>query len=140
MSSERLARAARIHGRDKVAVGEVVLPPIGDDELLLRVVSSSMCLSTYKAMSLGSEHKRVPDTISSDPVITGHEFAGVLEEVGDELAQPVERGSERRRPDDGRRECELHPLHFGVVHLHRRLLRAAARTDCHEREEHGGHP
>ena len=45
-----------------------------------------MCLSTYKAMSLGSEHKRVPDTISTDPVITGHEFAGVLEEVGDELA------------------------------------------------------
>ena len=45
-----------------------------------------MCLSTYKAMSLGSEHKRVPDTISTDPVITGHEFAGVLEEVGDDLA------------------------------------------------------
>ena len=86
MSSERLARAARIHGRDKVAVGEVVLPPIGDDELLLRVVSSSMCLSTYKALSLGEEHKRVPDDLAGTPVITGHEFAGVLEEVGPELA------------------------------------------------------
>ena len=82
----RLTRAARIHGTHKVAVGEFELPDIGPDELLLRVVSSSMCLSTYKAMSLGSDHKRVPDTISSDPVITGHEFAGVLEEVGDELA------------------------------------------------------
>lgn len=82
----RLTRAARIHGTDKVAVSEFGLPDIGPDELLLRVVSSSMCLSTYKAMSLGSEHKRVPDTIFSDPVITGHEFAGVLEEVGDELA------------------------------------------------------
>jgi threonine dehydrogenase-like Zn-dependent dehydrogenase len=86
VSSERLARAARIHGRDKVAVGEVVLPPIGDDELLLRVVSSSMCLSTYKALSLGEEHKRVPDDLAGTPVITGHEFAGVLEEVGPELA------------------------------------------------------
>lgn len=82
----RLTRAARIHGTHKVAVSEFGLPDIGPDELLLRVVSSSMCLSTYKAMSLGSDHKRVPDTISSDPVITGHEFAGVLEEVGDELA------------------------------------------------------
>jgi threonine dehydrogenase-like Zn-dependent dehydrogenase len=82
----RLTRAARIHGTHKVGVSEFELPEIGPDELLLRVVSSSMCLSTYKAMSLGSEHKRVPDTISSDPVITGHEFAGVLEEVGDELA------------------------------------------------------
>ncbi len=69
-----------------MAVSEFGLPDIGPDELLLRVVSSSMCLSTYKAMSLGSDHKRVPDTISTDPVITGHEFAGVLEEVGDELA------------------------------------------------------
>lgn len=82
----RLTRAARIHGTHKVAVSEFGLPDIAPDELLLRVVSSSMCLSTYKAMSLGSDHKRVPDTISSDPVITGHEFAGVLEEVGDDLA------------------------------------------------------
>lgn len=82
----RLTRAARIHGTHKVAVGEFELPEIGPDELLLRVVSSSMCLSTYKAMSLGSDHKRVPDTISDEPVITGHEFAGVLEEVGDDLA------------------------------------------------------
>jgi hypothetical protein len=81
-TSGRLTRAARIHGTHKIAVSEFPLPDIGPDELLLRVVSSSMCLSTYKALSLGSEHKRVPDTISSDPVITGHEFAGVIEEVG----------------------------------------------------------
>ena len=80
-----LARAARIHGKDKVAVGEVELPEIGPDELLLRVVSSSMCLSTYKALSLGEEHKRVPDDVSGAPAITGHEFAGVLEEVGSDL-------------------------------------------------------
>jgi threonine dehydrogenase-like Zn-dependent dehydrogenase len=84
--SERLIRAARIHGTNKVAVSEFPLPEIGADELLLRVVSSSMCLSTYKALSLGSEHKRVPDTLSSEPVITGHEFAGVVAEVGSALA------------------------------------------------------
>lgn len=86
MSGERLTRAARIHGKDKVAVSELELPPIGDDELLLKVVSSSMCLSTYKALSLGEDHKRVPDDLDAVPVMTGHEFAGVLEEVGPELA------------------------------------------------------
>ena len=77
-----LARAARIHGRDKIAVSEIELPDIGPDELLLRVVSSSMCLSTYKALSLGEDHKRVPEDVSAAPAITGHEFAGVLEGVG----------------------------------------------------------
>ncbi|QIK67354.1 zinc-binding dehydrogenase [Nocardioides sp. HDW12B] len=79
------ARAARIHGRGQVAVGEVELPALGARELLLEVVSSSMCLSTYKAMSLGSDHKRVPDDIEDVPVITGHEFAGVLRQVGSGL-------------------------------------------------------
>lgn len=87
MTTERLIRAARIHGKDKVAVSEFPLPAIGDDELLLKVVSSSMCLSTYKALSLGQEHKRVPDDIEDVPVITGHEFAGVIEEVGSELSE-----------------------------------------------------
>ncbi|MFP5252801.1 MAG: alcohol dehydrogenase catalytic domain-containing protein [Actinomycetes bacterium] len=86
-STGRLTRAARIHDAGKVAVSEFELPQIGPDELLLRVVSSSMCLSTYKALSLGSEHKRVPETIAEEPVITGHEFAGVLEEVGADLTE-----------------------------------------------------
>jgi threonine dehydrogenase-like Zn-dependent dehydrogenase len=87
-----LARAARIHGRDKIAVSEIELPETGPDELLLRVVSSSMCLSTYKALSLGEDHKRVPDDVSAHPAITGHEFAGVLEEVGADLAGEFEVG------------------------------------------------
>lgn len=82
----RLTRAARMHGANKVAVSEFELPEIGPDELLLRVVSSSMCLSTYKALALGGEHKRVPETLSTEPIITGHEFAGVLEEVGADVS------------------------------------------------------
>ena len=82
----RPTRAARIHGTDKVGVSEFQLPETGPEELLLRVVSSSMCLSTYKALSLGSEHKRVPASLSEEPVVTGHEFAGVLEEVGSALS------------------------------------------------------
>lgn len=79
------AEAVFIHGKNKVKVDVVELPDIGPDEILMRVVSSSMCLSTYKAMSLGPEHKRVPDDVAENPVMTGHEFAGVVEQVGHDL-------------------------------------------------------
>ena len=78
-------RASVIFGANKVRVDEFELPEPGPDELLLRVVSSSMCLSTHKALTLGSEHKRVPPDIEQVPVMTGHEFAGVLEQVGSDL-------------------------------------------------------
>lgn len=77
--------AARIHGRGDVRIDDVELPPITPDEVLLKVVSSSMCLSTYKAVTLGPEHKRVPDDVADNPVMTGHEFAGIIEEVGANL-------------------------------------------------------
>lgn len=80
------ADAAVISGTDRIDVRTIELPAPGPDELLLRVVSSSMCLSTSKALVLGPAHKRVPDTVADEPVITGHEFAGVIESVGTDLA------------------------------------------------------
>lgn len=80
------SEAAVIFGKNQVKVTTVDLPEIGPDEILLRVVSSSMCLSTSKALFLGEDHKRVPDNISEVPVMTGHEFAGVIEQVGADLA------------------------------------------------------
>lgn len=77
--------AAVIFGRNQVKVATVELPDIGPEEILMRVVSSSMCLSTSKALALGEDHKRVPDNIAQVPVITGHEFAGVIERVGASL-------------------------------------------------------
>ena len=77
--------AARIHGKGEVSVDEVDLPPIGPDELLMKIVSSSMCMSTYKAVALGPEHKRVPDDVAAHPTMTGHEFAGIIAGVGQHL-------------------------------------------------------
>jgi threonine dehydrogenase-like Zn-dependent dehydrogenase len=51
----------------------------------MRVEASSMCYSTYKALKLGAEHKRVPDNIAEHPVMTGHEFTGTIAEVGADL-------------------------------------------------------
>lgn len=78
-------KAAVIGGKSNVFLREFELPPIGKDELLVKIISNSICLSTYKAAILGEDHKRVPSDIKENPVMTGHEFAGVIVEVGEEL-------------------------------------------------------
>jgi len=39
-------------------------------------------MSSYKAALQGADHKRVPNDVSNNPTIIGHEFAGVILEVG----------------------------------------------------------
>jgi threonine dehydrogenase-like Zn-dependent dehydrogenase len=39
-------------------------------------------MSSFKATEQGSDHKRVPDDVAENPIIIGHEFCGVIEEVG----------------------------------------------------------
>ncbi len=58
------------------------LPTIKEDEILVKVISNSICMSTYKAVIQGSKHKRVPENIATNPTIMGHEFAGEIVEVG----------------------------------------------------------
>ncbi|QRN86376.1 zinc-binding dehydrogenase [Clostridia bacterium] len=77
------ARAARLYGANDIRVEDFELPEISDKEILIKVVSNSICMSTYKAAILGKDHKRVPETISEKPIITGHEFAGEIVEIGD---------------------------------------------------------
>jgi threonine dehydrogenase-like Zn-dependent dehydrogenase len=49
-------------------------------------------MSSYKASSQGSDHKRIPDDIAENPIIIGHEFAGELLEVGDKWAHKFKEG------------------------------------------------
>ena len=85
-------KAAVLNGKESVVIREVDLPAIGDEELLVKVISNSICLSTYKAAKLGSDHKRVPDTIEKNPIITGHEFAGEIIEVGQKIKNQFQVG------------------------------------------------
>lgn len=78
-------KAAVIGGKNDIYLREFTLPKINHDELLVKVISNSICLSTYKAALLGEDHKRVPNDIKNNPVMTGHEFAGIIIEVGDHL-------------------------------------------------------
>jgi L-sorbose 1-phosphate reductase len=46
------------------------------------VISDSICMSSHKAALQGADHKRVPDDIHINPTMIGHEFAGIILEVG----------------------------------------------------------
>ena len=76
-------KAVRLYGKHDLRLEEFRLPEIGADEILARVVSDSLCMSSYKAASQGSAHKRVPDDIAEHPVIIGHEFCGEIVAVGE---------------------------------------------------------
>ena len=85
--------AAVLAGKNQVYIKEIDLPEIGEEELLVKVVSNSVCLSTYKAAIRGGEHKRVPDDVSPEhPTITGHEFGGYIVQVGEKLKDKFHEG------------------------------------------------
>jgi L-sorbose 1-phosphate reductase len=75
-------KAVRIYGKNDIRLEEFELPAMKDDEILARVVSDSICMSSYKAVQQGADHKRVPDDVHLNPTMIGHEFSGVLLEVG----------------------------------------------------------
>ncbi len=75
-------KAVRIYGKNDLRLEEFELPAIKDDEILAKVVSDSLCMSTHKAALQGSDHKRVPNDVATNPTIIGHEFCGQILEVG----------------------------------------------------------
>ncbi|MFW6293870.1 MAG: zinc-binding dehydrogenase [Spirochaetota bacterium] len=74
--------AIRMYGKQDLRMERFELPEIRDDEILAHIVSDSICMSSYKAAKQGSDHKRVPDDIATNPVMIGHEFCGELVKVG----------------------------------------------------------
>ena len=75
-------KAVRLYGKEDLRLEEFELPQIKDDEILAKVVSDSICMSSFKASEQGSAHKRVPDDVAQNPIIIGHEFCGEIVEVG----------------------------------------------------------
>jgi len=75
-------KGVRLHAANDLRLEEFELPEITDDEILVKVVSDSICMSTYKCAILGTAHKRVHDDVAEHPAIMGHEFAGDIVKVG----------------------------------------------------------
>ncbi len=68
--------AVRLHGVKDLRVEEVALPlPPGPDEVTLRVTAAGICGSDLHNFATGA-------WISRAPSVAGHEFAGVVTEVG----------------------------------------------------------
>ncbi len=85
-------KAVRLYGQMDLRMEEFELPEITDGEILACVISDSICMSSYKAASQGSNHKRVPDDVAENPVIIGHEFCGKIVKVGAKWADQFKAG------------------------------------------------
>jgi L-iditol 2-dehydrogenase len=94
MNSQSVMTAARLHGPSDLRVEPVPHPgPPGSGQVLLRVTTVGICgsdLHSYKDARIG-------DVALQSPLILGHEFAGIVEAVGqdslDGNAQPLTPGT-----------------------------------------------
>lgn len=75
-------KAVRLYGEKDLRLEEFELPPLGDGEILLKVVSDGLCMSSYKTALQGARHLRVPDDVAEHPTVIGHEFCAEILEVG----------------------------------------------------------
>ena len=69
-----MTKAVRIYGKNDLRLDDVQLPEVGPDDVRIRVVSDSLCMSSYKAAIEGGDHKRIPDNCHENPTVLGHEF------------------------------------------------------------------
>ena len=85
-------KAVRLYGKYDLRLEEFELPEIADDEILASVMTDSICMSTWKLVNQGADHKKAPDNLAENPVITGHEFCGELLKVGSKWADEFKPG------------------------------------------------
>ena len=76
------ATALRLYGAGDLRLESIELDPAGEDAVLVEIVTNSICMSDWKAATLGTSHKRVPKDIATRPVMIGHEVCGIVREVG----------------------------------------------------------
>lgn len=71
-------KAAVWQGPRQVSVGDIAIPRISSDEVLVRVKACGICGSDLHAYE-GLSARRTP------PLVLGHEFTGIVEEVGKDV-------------------------------------------------------
>ncbi len=74
-------KAVRLYGENDLRLEEFDLPELKNGEILIKIITDSVCMSTYKTVKQGAKHIRVPNDIAEKPVIVGHEFCAQIVEV-----------------------------------------------------------
>ena len=95
-------KAVRLYGANDLRLEEFELDALKPDEVRAKVISDSICMSSYKAAIQGAAHKRVPNDVATNPTIIGHEFCGEILEVG-------EKWKNKFKPGD---HFAIQPAHF----------------------------
>lgn len=72
----------RLHGKKDLRLESFELPEIKADEVLATVVTDTMCMSSWKLVMEGQNHKKAPADLARNPVLIGHEFCGKILKVG----------------------------------------------------------
>jgi threonine dehydrogenase-like Zn-dependent dehydrogenase len=85
-------KAVRLYGVNDLRLEEFELPEIKDDEILAKVISDSICMSSHKLAMQGAKHKRVRHDLAKQQPIIGHEFCGTIEKVGAKWAHKFRAG------------------------------------------------
>ena len=85
-------KAIRLYGVNDLRLEEFELPEIKDDEILAKVISDSICMSSHKLAMQGAKHKRVRHDLSRQQPIIGHELCGIIEKVGAKWASKFRAG------------------------------------------------
>lgn len=83
-------RAARFHGAKDVRVENVDVPKVGSDQVKVKVAWAGICgsdLHEYNAGPMIIPSEPSPLTGEKLPLTLGHEFSGVVEEVGEGVTE-----------------------------------------------------
>lgn len=103
------------HGPRQMTVEEVATPRPGQGEVLLRPLAVGICGSELSGY-LGENSLRVP------PLVMGHEFTGVVEEVGPDAAGLAPGDTVTVNPLIACWQCALCRQGLSNVCLHRRIV------------------
>ncbi len=85
-------RAVRMYGENDLRLDEFELPEIREDEILVKIISDSVCMSTYKLVKQGGRHKRITDDLKQKPAVIGHELSGIIIEAGSKWKNTYQKG------------------------------------------------
>lgn len=70
-------KAGLLYGKEDLRAGEIPIPEIGDDEVLVKVKGAAICGTDVRMYRNG-----VPGVDEEHPLVIGHELSGIIEKTG----------------------------------------------------------